>query len=706
MHKKIVASLLITSSLIYAQELKNEKFQLVAKNVNAVENIITASGEVVIFSPTYYLSANKVIYNKENETFELFDNVLVIKDNNIQTQSNYAFIDLKKDSFNQSPMFLQEQSNKIWINSKTSNKENEEIILDSSIISSCDCLDPIWSIRASSADYDTENKWLNAYNPRLYVKNIPVFYSPYLGFPTDTTRRTGLLFPTIGYSSSEGLLYSQPIYFAPADNYDIEVEPQIRTQRGYGVLTSYRYADSLDSLLEIRTGIFKEYEDYYLENDLEKQKHYGASLVYKRRNMFSGADSQDGLFTSLNYLNDIEYRTLQDDDITSTDKKVESKINYFYDTADYYGGAYGRYYINTDPRISNNTTLQELPQLQFHSYNKELFMDNLIYSLDTKFMNYTRPRGLTAKVYEISLPFSYSEHFIDEYIYAFVENKTTISKYDYDNFKNSEYEDGTLIQNRTSFGIGSDLIKPYEDYLHTVNLKAEYIIPKNLDKEGDLYKITTESNSAKEKELKSFPIAQEEKNIKLSANQSLYTKNDLKQWINHKISQSILYDELDNAQLQDLENYVKINHEYGNISAKVVYNMEDETFVENQASTLFTYKDLSLNLGYYESKKTENIFNNREDLESYRINASYKISKDYSFSYFENYDLIEKMRNRQGISFNIDDSCWNLDLRYEHEIVPSSSVNYDSKDQKIVFVTLILKPLGGIKQKYKIEDKN
>ncbi|PKN14156.1 MAG: LPS-assembly protein LptD, partial [Deltaproteobacteria bacterium HGW-Deltaproteobacteria-24] len=112
MHKKIIASLLITSSLIYAQELKNEKFQLVAKNVNAVENVITASGEVVIFSPTYYLSANKVIYNKENETFELFDNVLVIKDNNIQTQSNYAFIDLKKDSFNQSPMFLQEQSNK------------------------------------------------------------------------------------------------------------------------------------------------------------------------------------------------------------------------------------------------------------------------------------------------------------------------------------------------------------------------------------------------------------------------------------------------------------------------------------------------------------------------------------------------------------------------------------------------------------------
>ncbi|MBY0541320.1 MAG: LPS-assembly protein LptD, partial [Campylobacterales bacterium] len=274
MHRKIISSLLITSSLIYAQELKNEKFQLVAKTVNAIENIITASGDVVIYSPTYYLSANKVIYNKENETFELFDNVLVIKDNNIQTQSDYAFVDLKKDSSTQNPMFLQEQSSKIWINSKTSNKEKEEIDLDSSIISSCDCLDPIWSIRASSANYDTEAKWINAYNTRIYVKDVPVFYSPYLGFPTDTTRRTGLLLPTIGYSGGEGLFYSQPIYFAPAYNYDIELIPQVRTNRGYGAYTYYRYADSPNSLLEMKVGTFRENEDYFVKNNLENQQHY------------------------------------------------------------------------------------------------------------------------------------------------------------------------------------------------------------------------------------------------------------------------------------------------------------------------------------------------------------------------------------------------------------------------------------------------
>lgn len=705
MHKRIIASLLITSSLIYAQEIKNEKFQLVAKKVDAINNIVTANGEVVVYSPTYYLSADKIIYNKDNETFELFDNVLVIKDNNIQTQSNYAFVDLKNNIVNQNPIFLQAQDNKIWINSKTSNKENQEITLDSSIISSCDCLDPLWSIRATSADYDTQDKWLNAYNPRLYVKDVPVFYSPYIGFPTDTRRRTGLLLPTLGYSSNEGLLYAQPIFIAPADNYDIEVIPQVRTQRGYGGYVYYRYADSPDSMLSMKTGIFNEDEDYFNKKNLENQEHYGFNLDYKRRNIFSENNAQDGFFTSLKYLNDIEYITIEhDSDLTSTDKKVESKINYFYDTPQYYGGVYGRYYIDGS-QVSNKATLQELPQLQFHSYNKEI-LNNLVYSLDTKYKSYSRDEGLTANVYEMSLPISYSEYLLDDYIYAFVENKTIVSKYDYDNFGSINYEDGTLGQNRTSVGIGSDLIKPYNDYLHTVNLKAEYVLPKNLVEDGDLYKITTIKNSYKENELKAFPITSEQKNIELSMNQSIYNKNNLKQYINHKISQSILYDEMDNPKLEDLDNYVRLNHDYGSVSGKAVYNVQDQEFVEDSADTVFTYNDISLSLGYYSSRATENIFNDREDLESYRVGTAYKISKDYNFRYYENYNLQKDIRSRQGIGFNIDDSCWNLDLRYEKKVVPSSSLTSDSKEQNIVFVTLLLKPIGGIKQKYAMNKDN
>ena len=716
MHK-IVVSLALASLLIQAnaEELNMEKLQLVAKDVDTKNNIITAVGDVVAYSPTYYLSSDKMVYDKDREILELFDNVLIIKDNKIQTQSNYAYVDMKNDIINQDPVFLMDNSSNIWSNSKEANKDKDLITLENSILSSCDCIDPIWSIRSSSSDYDTEAMWMNTYNPRLYIKNVPVFYLPYFGFPTDTTRRTGLLLPTMGYSSSEGFLYSQPIFIAPADNYDIELIPQIRTQRGYGSYANFRYADSPDSMLNLKTGYFKEFNNYRREEKLENSEHYGLDIDYERKNIFSTKkEHQDGVFTSIRYLNDIEYIILKEDDGNlGTDKKVESKVNYFYNTPEYYGGVYGKYYIDASKK-SNANTLQELPQVQFHSYNKELFLENLIYSIDTKAQNFTRKEGLNAKIYDITVPISYTKNILDDYMYLGVENRTILTQYDYSNslYNNLRYEDGTLIQNRTSFIVGTDLIKPYSDYIHTLNLNASYDIPENLRKDGDLYNITVKENQPlKYDELSVFPTLQEQKTIKLSLNQSIYDKENLKQFINHKMSQSILYNSVDEPKFQDLDNYVKINHDYGSLSGKVVYNMDDNKVVEGSFDNSLSYEDLTFSAGYYYSKKTNNEFNTRDDLESYRLSTSYKLAKDYSIKYYENYDLQEKRRSRQGIGLNIDDSCWNLDLLLEKEITPrsryvQSTRSYDSYEQTIVYAVLMLKPIGGIRQKSIVQNSD
>ena len=716
MHK-IVVSLALASFLIQvnAQELNTEKLQLVAKDVDTKNNIITATGDVVAYSPTYYLSSDKMIYDKDKEILELFDNVLIIKDNKIQTQSNYAFVDMKNDIINQDPVFLMDNTSNIWSNSKEANKDKDVITLENSILSSCDCIDPIWSIRSSSSDYDTEAMWMNTYNPRLYVKNVPVFYLPYFGFPTDTTRRTGLLLPTMGYSSSEGFLYSQPIFIAPADDYDIELIPQIRTQRGYGSYANFRYADSPDSMLNVKTGYFKEFDNYRSKEQLENSEHYGLDIDYERKNIFAkNKEHQDGVFTSIRYLNDIEYITLkEEDDNLWTDKKVESKVNYFYNTPEYYGGVYGKYYVDASQKTNDNT-LQELPQIQLHSYNKELFLENLIYSIDTKAQNFTRKEGLNAKIYDINVPISYTKNILDDYMYVGVENRTILTQYDYSNslYNNLRYEDGTLIQNRTSFIVGTDLLKPYSDYIHTLNLNASYDIPENLRKDGDLYNITVKENQPlKYDELSVFPTLQEQKTIKLSLNQSIYDKENLKQFINHKMSQSILYNSVDEPKFQDLDNYVKINHDYGSLSGKVVYNMDDNKVVEGSFDNSLSYEDLTFSAGYYYSKKTNNEFNTRDDLESYRLSTSYKLAKDYSIKYYENYDLQEKTRNRQGIGLNIDDSCWNLDLLLEKEITPrsryvESTRSYDSHEQTIVYAVLMLKPIGGIRQKSIVQNSD
>lgn len=701
MLKKIVAPLVLVSSLSFAQELNTEKFQLLAKNIDSKDNKVIAIGDVVVFSNNYYLTADKIIYDKKNDTFELFDNVLILKDNNIQTQSSYAFLDIKKESYSQSPVFLMEKNNNLWANSQSSSKEKSNIELGSSIISSCDCIDPVWSIKVSSATFDTEDKWIHAYNSRLYLKDVPVFYSPYLGFPTDKTRRSGLLIPTIGYSKNDGMYYSQPIYYAPEANYDLEFIPQYRSNRGYGAYTYFRMADSAYSLLKFKTGFFEEQGEYKKEFNLKNKKHYGWNLDYERTKLFSDDKTQDGLYASINWLNDIEYTTVEDDsNKTSTEKKVESKINYFYNTPRYYGGVYARYYIDTD-LDSNDTTLQELPHVQLHSYNDQLFgLNKVIYSADAKAINYTRDDGLTANIYEVAVPISYTKYFFDDFLYINLENKTTLSRYNYDNSL-LDYDNANLVQNESSITLGTDLIKPYKEYLHTVNLSAKYSHPENVTKDGDLYDITVDKDSAKGKELASFPVVLGKKNITLALNESFYKKDTLKQIINHKLSQSILYNDNDEAKFQDLENYIKYNYDYGSITNKIIYNVEDKQFTENTSSLTYDYKDLSIDLSYYKSKETTN--SNKENLESYRVKTYYNISKDYKVGYYENYNLLEKIRNKQGISFNIDDRCWNLDLRFEKEIVPSTSSNTNGIDQSIVYINLFLKPLGGIKQNYKVK---
>ncbi|PLY05375.1 MAG: LPS-assembly protein LptD [Arcobacter sp.] len=688
---------LATAILIVSLHAEVEKFQVIANNVDNVNNIMIAKGNVIIFSPTYYITAQKIIYDKNKGTFELFDDVVILKNNNVQTKSDYAFLDVNTDDLYQKPNMFFDQSNDMWINSKDSEKKNDVIALDQSIISSCDCVDPDWSIKVSSADYDTKDKWINAYNTRLYLKDVPVFYSPYLGFSTDTRRRSGLLIPTIGYSKSEGGSYSQPIFYAPAPNYDIEIIPQYRAKRGKGMYAYVRYADSINSILKVSGGYFKEDEEFQKKSTLRNEKHYGIDVDYQRYNLFTNIDDdkKDGLYVSINYLNDIEYKTLEDSRYEETTVRyIESKINYIYDTPNYFLGSYFRYYIDT-LNDSNANTMQELPKLQAHSYSRPFIFDNLLYSSDLKYTRYNRNEGINAKHYELNVPISYSIPLFDDYIKFIVKQEFSLNKYEYLN-TDTKLEDGTYAESNTTLSLNSDLIKPYEDYLHTINLSGDYKISNNLREQGDLYQISNNSS-----ELSSFSVTKSSDSINFGINQSLYDRETLKQIINHKLTQSILYDEYDNFKLQNMENEIVYNYILGSLKNKLVYNHQDKKLIETSSSFSLTYNNFELKLGHYMSKDTPN--SGKEELESYQIDAKYKISNDYSIGYYTDYNIKEKLRSKQSFIFEITDKCWDLDLKYEKEIIAASTLNSDPIKQDIIYVELFLKPLGGIKQQYEIE---
>ncbi|MFA7083661.1 MAG: LPS-assembly protein LptD [Arcobacteraceae bacterium] len=694
MLKKITISLLLLVNL-YALE---EKYQINAKNLDTKNDIVVATGNVVIFSKTYFMSANKAIYDKQNNTFELFDDVVILKDNILQAQSNYAFVNMENESMIQNPALFLNKPSSLWINSQASQKTEDTVNLESSILSSCDCEDPFWSIRFSNGDYDTKEQWINTFNTRLYIKNVPVFYTPYFGFSTDKTRRTGLLYPKIGYSSSDGFIYAQPFYYAPADNYDIELMPQIRTQRGEGIHGYFRYADSPYSMLRVESGIFVEQSEYFEAENLKNKKHFGWNVDYQRTKLFAENENhQDGLYLNANWLNDIDYAEIENVRFGDNDnRRIESKLNYFYKTPEYYAGTYLRYYLET-PLESNDTVIQQLPQVQLHQFTKPIIWDNLLYSTDLRYTNYSRKVGLNAQQYDLTVPIYYSFSLFDDYLRVTLKEEISLSRLEYTNGV-SEFNNGTFMQTRHVVEVGTDLLKPYENYLHTVNFNTELAIPNSVRTRGDLYSLTNNDT-----ELAPFTLPKDNKTLTFALNQSLYDREDLKQIVNHKIKQAILYDDFDNSTLGDLENEVTFNYILGSIYNRIIYSNQDHTLVESSSGFDFNYEWFAFKANHYMSKDTEN--SGKDELESYMLAATARMARDYWLTYRVHYNLIDDIKSKEALIFTINDKCWRLNVNFEKRLEPThTNRGHSIKSQDVIYLEIELKPLGGIQQTYSLGD--
>jgi LPS-assembly protein len=102
-----------------------------------------------------------------------------------------------------------------------------------------------WAIKAKELDLNLEDGVGTARGARVHVRGVPVFYAPWLRFPLDDRRRTGLLWPDFGNDSNGGLDITTPVYFNLAPNYDALYAPRYIEERGVNHELKLRYMDPL-----------------------------------------------------------------------------------------------------------------------------------------------------------------------------------------------------------------------------------------------------------------------------------------------------------------------------------------------------------------------------------------------------------------------------------------------------------------------------
>jgi LPS-assembly protein len=98
-----------------------------------------------------------------------------------------------------------------------------------------------WRLEASELDLDYRDDEGTAHGARLRFFGAPILGSPYLTFPLDNRRRSGVLAPSISQSSQRGAEISVPLYLNLAPEQDATLSPTYMSKRGEQLKAQYRY---------------------------------------------------------------------------------------------------------------------------------------------------------------------------------------------------------------------------------------------------------------------------------------------------------------------------------------------------------------------------------------------------------------------------------------------------------------------------------
>ena len=695
---KFLYIFILFSTLLFAQE----QVKIYATSMESENKIIKAHGEVTVVYKEYFLTAKEAIYDRDTGKLELFDNVRVNYKNDYKILGKYAKLNIINKDKVFKPLYMLEKKSKVWISASEAKSKNEEMQIQAGSLSGCDPNNPLWTMDFSSSNYNTKTKWLDIYNARLYIYDIPIFYTPYFGYSLNKTRKTGLLLPGLGFSDDEGFYYEQPIYIAEQNWWDLEISPQIRTNRGFGLYTKYRFVDSKISKGELSAGYFKEKQSYYKLNDLVNSSHYGFHFKYENGDFINQwfdvkLDAQSGLYIDVTEMNDVDYINLSTNNSieTITTSQVLSRINMFYNDNKNYYGTYFKYYKNLALK-SNDNTLQKLPTFHYHRYLDTFLDEHLLYNIDIQSNNIYRKINKRVIQTDINLPVTLQTSLFDEYLNL---SYTAYLYAQYSNFagkeqspSTDEYKNALYSREYNILSASTQLTRAYEDMTHVVEFEVQYTFDGVEVRDGfysynDEYcsKLTNKDDARCE----FYNISDVQEVLKLSFSQYLFDSLG-EQKVYHRLSQYILKQQSDDNKYGDLENELDLqmgdNFSFYNNS---FYNYDELKFSKIYNKISFSGDNIDFSISHI----YKDYFNSSKD--SYiTVFSKYKQDSHYSYSVRYDYDIELNLRKNVELGFLFKKRCWEFGLKYVENNRPilTHNSNSDSIKDRYVYFTIVFKP--------------
>ncbi len=252
-------------------------------------------GNVVIKHADQQLSSESANYDSVAETLDVHGDAYY-SDDDLSVHTNAGTFDLNSDQAKLRDVLFIAPSAPLRGRARSVTRESKIISRYQDVaFTSCPTGNQDWAIHASELNINKEEGEGTAKNAWLEFKGTPVFYSPYMSFPTDSNRKSGFLAPSFGSTQRSGFNVSAPYYWNIAPNYDATFKPRYLTKRGILLAGDFRY---LTESLQGHTNLEVLPDDYLRQH----QPRYFASV--KNTTRFTDKVHAN---IDLNYVSDKNY---------------------------------------------------------------------------------------------------------------------------------------------------------------------------------------------------------------------------------------------------------------------------------------------------------------------------------------------------------------------------------------------------------------
>ncbi len=233
---------------------------LVADQVTREGDQFLAEGQVVVTYQDSVLKADKAIYLADTQKVQALGRVELTK--GVQyLRGTRAELDVKTDTgviYDADGYTDQE----LFIRAKQMEKTGPNTFrAKNAFLTACNDALPKWSFAFTNATIKV-GATARMKHTLFRIKGVPVFYLPYVLFPTEKKKRSsGFMLPTTGNSSNKGRRFSQSFYLTLGDSADLMINETYFSERGFAHGFTFRTKPNAYSSLQFDAFMIDDRKD-------------------------------------------------------------------------------------------------------------------------------------------------------------------------------------------------------------------------------------------------------------------------------------------------------------------------------------------------------------------------------------------------------------------------------------------------------------